>query len=133
MIDSPPHALILIVEDDVLQRLATSGMFLEAGFRVLEAENSEEALQLLEANDEIALLFTDVTLPGSMNGSHLAQHVTERWPGVAIIVVSGRPRPDKLRASTSFHTKPYEPTAVLRQAMEMTTHPGGHDVQIHLR
>ena len=128
MIDFPSHALILIVEDDALQRLATSGMFLDAGFRVLEAENTDEALQLLETNDEIALLFTDVTLPGSMDGSHLAHRVTQRWPRVAIIVVSGRPRPDKLRQSTSFHAKPYEPTAILRQAMEMTARPGDRDV-----
>jgi CheY-like chemotaxis protein len=130
MIDFPFHALILIVEDDALQRLATSGMFLDAGFRVLEAENADEAFQLLETNDEIALLFTDVTLPGSMNGSHLAHRVTQQWPRIAIIVVSGRPRPDKLRQSTSFHAKPYEPMAVLRQATEMTTRPRDRDVRI---
>jgi|SRR5580704_4551062 CheY-like chemotaxis protein len=130
MIDFPSHPLILIVEDDALQRLATSGMFLAAGFRVLEAENADEALQLLETNDEIALLLTDVTMPGSMNGSQLAHRVTRQWPRIAIIVVSGRPRPDNLRQSTSFHAKPYEPMAMLRQATEMTTRPSDCDVRI---
>jgi two-component system, response regulator PdtaR len=130
MIDFPSDALILIVEDDALQRLAASDMFLDAGFRVLEAENADEALQLLETNDEIALLFTDVTLPGSMTGSHLAHLVNQQRPRVAIIAVSGLPRPDELRQSTSFHAKPYEPMAVLRQATEMTTRPRNRDVRI---
>jgi two-component system, response regulator PdtaR len=105
-------------------------MFLNAGFRVLEAENADEALQLLETNDEIALLFIDVTLPGSMNGSYLAHRVTQQWPRVAIIVGSGRPRPDNLRQSMSFHAKPYEQMAMLRQATDMTTRPRDRDVRI---
>lgn len=67
------------------------------------------------------LLFTDVSMPGSMNGSDLARHVAERWPTIGIIMASGRPRPDKLPLSIRFHDKPYEPMAVLRQAREMTT------------
>jgi hypothetical protein len=63
-------------------------------------------------------------MPGSMSGSDLAHQVAERWPSVGIIVASGRPRPHKLPLSMQFHDKPYQPSAVLRQAMEMTTQLG---------
>ena len=120
MTDSPSHALVLVVEDDVFERMGVSDMFAEAGYRVLEAGDADEALRLFEANSEIRLLFTDVSMPGSMSGSDLARHVAERWPSVGIIVTSGRPRRDKLPLSMRFHDKPYEPMAVLRQAREMT-------------
>jgi two-component system, response regulator PdtaR len=118
--DSSSHALVLVVEDDVFERMGVSDMFAEAGYRVLEAGDADEALRLFEANSEIRLLFTDVSMPGSMSGSDLARHVAERWPSVGIIVTSGRPRPDKLPLSMRFHDKPYEPMVVLRQAREMT-------------
>jgi two-component system, response regulator PdtaR len=118
--NSPSHALILVVDDDVLERMGASGMFTDAGYRVLEAGDADEALQIFETNADIELLFTDVSMPGSMSGSDLARQVAQRWPGVGIIVTSGRPRPDKLLLSMHFHDKPYEPVAVLRQAREMT-------------
>jgi CheY-like chemotaxis protein len=120
----PSNALILVAEDDVFERMGASSMFLDAGYRVLEAENADEALRFFETNTNIRLLFTDVSMPGSMSGSDLAHHVAERWPRVGIIMASGRPRPHKLPLSMLFHDKPYEPAAVLRQAREMTTQLG---------
>jgi CheY-like chemotaxis protein len=116
----PPNALIVVVDDDVFERIGASGMFLDAGYRVLEAGDADEALRFFETNADIRLLFTDVSMPGSMNGSDLAHRVAERWPEVGIIVTSGRPRPHKLPLRMLFHDKPYEPAAVLRQAREMT-------------
>jgi CheY-like chemotaxis protein len=117
--DSPAHAVILVVDDDVFERMGASDMFLDAGYRVLEAGNADEALRFLEAGASIGLLFTDVSMPGSMSGADLARHVAGRWPGVGIIITSGRPRPDRLAPSMRFHDKPYAPAAVLRQAREM--------------
>ena|ERR1700732_2637087 len=117
--DPPSHALILVVDDDVFERMGASDMFLDAGYRVLDAGNADEALQFFETDTDIRLLFTDVSMPGSMSGADLARHVAERWPGVGIILASGRPRPDKLPPSMHFHEKPYAPAAVLRQAREM--------------
>ena len=114
------RALVMIVDDDVFERMGASYMFLDAGYRVLEAENAVEALQLLEINADVRLLFTDVTMPGSMSGSDLAHQVAQRWPEVGVIMTSGRPRPDALPSGTKFHAKPYEPTNVLRHASEMT-------------
>jgi two-component system, response regulator PdtaR len=120
----PSNPLIVVVEDDVFERMGASFMFVDAGYRVLEAENADEALLFFESNADIRLLFTDVSMPGSMSGSDLARHVAERWPSVGIIVASGRPRPHQLSLSTLFHDKPYQPAAVLRQAREMTTRLG---------
>ena len=120
MTDILPNALIVVVDDDVFERLGASGMFVDAGYRVLEAEDADEALHFFETNADIRLLFTDVSMPGLMSGSDLAHQVAERWPEVGIIVTSGRPRPLMLPLSMLFHDKPYEPAAVLRQAREMT-------------
>jgi CheY-like chemotaxis protein len=110
----------VVVDDDVFERMGASFMFVDAGYRVLEADSADEALQFFETNADIRLLFTDVSMPGSMSGSDLAHQVAERWPSVGIIVASGRPRPCQLPLSMLFHDKPYEPAAVLRQAREMT-------------
>ena len=118
--DILPNALIVVVDDDVFERLGASGMFVDAGYRVLEAGDADEALRFFETNADIRLLFTDVSMPGSMSGSDLAHRVAERWPSVGIIVASGRPRPHMLPLSMLFHDKPYEPAAVLRQARKMT-------------
>ena len=72
----------MIVDDDVFERMGASYMFSDAGYRVLEAENADEALQLFEINSDVRLLFTDVTMPGSMSGSDLAGQVALRWPEV---------------------------------------------------
>src|ERR1700726_4704874 len=118
----PPNALVVVVDDDVFERMGASEMFLDAGYRVLEAGNADEALRFFETDRGIRLLFTDVSMPGSMSGADLARHVAARWPGVGIILASGRPRPDELPPSMRFHEKPYMPAAVLRQADEMM-HP----------
>jgi CheY-like chemotaxis protein len=122
--DILPNALIVVVDDDVFERMGASGMFVAAGYRVLEAGDADEALRFFETNADVRLLFTDVSMPGSMSGSDLAHRVAERWPEVGIIVTSGRPRPHKLPLSMLFHDKPYEPSAVLRQAREMTAQLG---------
>src|SRR6202035_4619460 len=124
MMELPPNALVVVVDDDVFERLGASVMFVDAGYRVLEAEDADEALHFFETNADIRLLFTDVSMPGLMSGSDLAHQVAERWPEVGIIVTSGRPRPHLLPLSMLFHDKPYEPAAVLRQAREMTAQFG---------
>jgi CheY-like chemotaxis protein len=117
---SKSRALVMIVDDDVFERMGASYMFSDAGYRVIEAENADDALQLLEMNADVRLLFTDVTMPGSMSGSDLAGQVARRWPEVGVIMTSGRPQPEELPSGTKFHSKPYEPTDVLQHAREMT-------------
>jgi two-component system, response regulator PdtaR len=124
MSESRSSALVMVIDDDVLERMGASYMFSDAGYRVLEAGSADEALRLLELNADVGLLFTDVSMPGSMNGSDLAHQVAARWPRIGIIVTSGRPRPESLPLGSQFHAKPYEPTNVLRHAREMTVPVG---------
>jgi CheY-like chemotaxis protein len=115
-------ALILIVEDDALVRLSGVGIFIDAGFRMIEAMNSEEALESLETSSDVQLLFTDVDMPGMIDGLALARQVHDRWPHIGIIVASGQsaPQTHELPAGARFHRKPYSPDAVVRHARELT-------------
>ncbi|KMO41559.1 response regulator receiver protein [Methylobacterium variabile] len=107
---------VLIVEDDELVRMMATEMLEDAGIAVLEATNADEAWQLLEQRSDIRVLFTDVDMPGSMNGFVLAQRVAERWPHIRLVITSGRfqPNPDDVPDDGQFVTKPYRAPAVLR-------------------
>jgi CheY-like chemotaxis protein len=74
--------VVLVVEDEALVRMTAVGMIEEAGFEVLGAANSDEAILLLEARRDITVVFTDIEMPGSMDGLRLAQAVRGRWPPI---------------------------------------------------
>jgi CheY-like chemotaxis protein len=114
--------VILVVEDEALVRLAAVGILEDAGFRMLAAVNSDKALELLTADCDVQLLFTDVTMPGAMDGFALARQVRDRWPRIGIMVVSGQsmPQPHELPAGSRFHRKPYDADTVVRHARELT-------------
>jgi two-component system, response regulator PdtaR len=120
-------ARILVVEDEALVRLATREDIEAAGFEVYEAFNADEAIQLLEAHPDIELIFTDVDMPGSMDGVKLAHYVRTRWPPVKIIVTSGYQHvtPDQLPKGSIFFTKPYDPAQV-RQKIELLLNSSGN-------
>jgi CheY-like chemotaxis protein len=101
--------VILIVEDDTLLRMHAAEMIEEAGFEVLEAQNADEAIKLLEARMDIAVVFTDIDMPGSMNGLKLAHAVANRWPPIRIVATSGhfQMRDGDLPAGGLFIAKPY--------------------------
>jgi CheY-like chemotaxis protein len=117
------HPVILIVEDEALVRLSAVGMLEDAGFRMIEAVNGNEALELLEADSDVQLLFTDINMPGAINGLALAERVHDRWPHIGIILASARPiqRPHELPAGSRFEQKPYSPATVVRHARELTS------------
>src|SRR6202035_5644498 len=85
--------VILIVEDEALVRLSAVGMLEDAGFRMIEAANSDEALELLAADSDVQLLFTDVNMPGTIDGLALVRQVRDRWPHIGIMVASGKKLP----------------------------------------
>jgi CheY-like chemotaxis protein len=118
-----PIPAILVVEDEPLVRLAAVGMLEDAGFRMIEAADGEEALELLTADCDIQLLFTDVTMPGAIDGLALARHVRDRWPHIAIMVVSAKqvPQSRDLPTGSRFEQKPYSPETVVRHARELTS------------
>jgi CheY-like chemotaxis protein len=100
---------ILIVEDDPFLKFLTVNIVEDAGFVALEAADADEAVAILEARSDIALLLTDIDMPGSMDGLKLAHAVSKRWPPIKIIVVSGRvlPADCDLPADSRFFAKPY--------------------------
>ncbi|MGO4670720.1 response regulator [Bosea sp. 2RAB26] len=107
--------VVLVVEDDVFIRLDATSMLEDAGFEALEASNADDAVKLLEARPDIRIVFTDIEMPGSLNGLKLAFVVRDRWPPIAIIIASGRiqPEPHEMPADVTFLRKPYSHAAVL--------------------
>jgi two-component system, response regulator PdtaR len=114
---------VLVVEDQFLVRVFAADSLAEAGFKVLEAANADQALIALEARPDIRVVMTDVEMPGSMNGYELAQIVRERWPGVQVIVTSGLPHPrtDELSEEFPFVAKPYLSATIVSLIWQMTT------------
>ncbi|MDB5524702.1 MAG: two-component response regulator protein [Rhizobium sp.] len=112
---------VLVVEDETLIRMSVVLDLEDAGFNVLEAGNTDEAISLLRTHPEIQALFTDIEIPGSMNGLSLAATVHDRWPPIRIIVTSGRVRVFRrdLPADVKFCPKPYDNTQVISMLREM--------------
>lgn len=116
-----PRMVILVVEDEPLVRMFVSGFLDEAGFKVLEAVSADEAIMILQARPDIQALVSDIEMPGSMNGVELVKEVRQRWPGVGLIITSGRtrPAPDDLPENIVFLTKPYLPDTVVTTIRQM--------------
>src|ERR1700678_4847651 len=116
-----PSATILIVEDEPLIRMGAVYLIEDAGFEVYEAATADAAIALLELHKEIRLIFTDVDMPGSMDGLKLAHYVRGRWPPVKIIVTSGKAtlRGEELPAGAVFLGKPYHPEHVKHKVREL--------------
>ncbi len=110
---------ILIVEDEMIVRLIGSDTLVDAGYEVVEAETADEALRILDQHGDIEVLFTDIRMPGSMNGLELARVVHERWPAVKILITSGDtfPRDSEIADHGRFLAKPYR-TEVLRREVD---------------
>ena len=101
--------VILLVEDELLVRMMAAEVLLEAGFTVVESGSAEEALAVLEARCDVNVLFTDVNMPGSLDGLSLARIVHKRTPTIGILIGSGRirPGPAELPPGARFISKPY--------------------------
>jgi len=107
---TPLRPTVLIVEDEPLIRMFACDIASEAGYRVVEAANSSEAMAAIEANPEIGIVFTDIYMAGAMDGLQLAHAVRDRWPPMRFIVVSGHMKVavDQLPAESKFFSKPYD-------------------------
>jgi DNA-binding NtrC family response regulator len=114
-------AVVLIVEDDILLRMQAVDMVMDAGYTPLEALDAAEAFVILESRTDIALMCTDIQMPGKMDGVGLAHAVHERWPTIKIIVVSGQldlPHLD-LPARSRFIGKPLNAGEVIAEMRDM--------------
>lgn len=109
-------AKLLVAEDDIFIRSMIAEFLRDAGFDVLEASNADEAMAHFEAQNDIDLLFSDVRMPGSMDGSELARQVRGRWPGTHVVLTSGYSDTlleTKAKMQEPILAKPYRPLSVL--------------------
>src|ERR1700685_2112531 len=112
---------VLIVEDEMLLRMRAVDMVEDAGFTPIEAINADDALAILESRSDIELLFTDIQMPGSIDGLKLAYAVHERWPLIKIILVSGQlklPDDDK-PAESRFFGKPLDVKQMMAEMQDL--------------
>ena len=104
-----------MVDDEPLLRLFNVDMLSDAGFDVLEAADADEALRLLEQTDDIRVVFTDVEMPGRIDGFALAAQIGTQWPEIGVVVTSGRRQPDASFGARAccFVPKPYRVSRVV--------------------
>lgn len=112
---------VLVVEDETFIRMDAVDMLRAAGFAVEEAVNADQAIGMLERGSGMQLIFTDIDMPGSMNGLKLAAAVRERWPPVRIIATSGHfnVQAGDLPPDARFISKPYQPAQIVNAIREL--------------
>ena len=116
------NIVVIVIEDEPFIRMAIVEALLEDGFDVLEASHAQEAIAILEANaDHVHALFTDINMPGDLDGAGLTNHARIHWPWLSLLVTSGRAHPTAhtLPEGARFISKPYEFTDVILNIREM--------------
>jgi DNA-binding NtrC family response regulator len=114
-------AIVLVVEDDALLRMMAVDVVEDAGFEAVEAVNADQAVLILEARTDIRIVFTDIDMPGSIDGMKLAIAIRDRWPPIEVILTSGHysVRQEELPARSVFFPKPYNSTDVIATLQRM--------------
>jgi two-component sensor histidine kinase/ActR/RegA family two-component response regulator len=121
MADPANAPVVLVVEDEMVLRMRAVDIVEDAGFVPIEAVSADEAIEILESRDDISLLFTDIQMPGSMDGLKLAHAAHARWPHIKIILVSGQiavtdvDKPDE----SKFFPKPLEVQQMICELQDM--------------
>ena len=114
--------VILIVEDEFLLRLDSAETIERAGFEVIQAANADEAIAVMKGRPDIHVVFTDIQMPGSMDGLKLAHFVRDRWPPIKIVATSGLVAisDDDLPDGSVFLRKPYRGVEIVATLRQMT-------------
>ncbi len=107
-------AVVLVVEDSTIIRMGAVDLVLSAGYEALEACDADEAIRILESRNDVDLVFTDVQMPGTMDGIKLSHYIRDRWPPVRLIVASGEAilEESSLPTGSRFFSKPYDSHAI---------------------
>jgi two-component system, response regulator PdtaR len=115
-------AIVLIVEDEFLIRMDAIDVIRSGGFEVIEARDADEAIEILEQRSEITVVFTDVQMPGSMDGLKLAAAIRGRWPPIKIIATSGMAEVsvNDLPDGSQFLRKPYSAEEIIGALRDAT-------------
>jgi DNA-binding NtrC family response regulator len=122
-----PQTVVLVVEDEPFLRMMAVTVVENAGFKPIEASNADEAVRILESRGDIRIVFTDIDMPGSMDGMKLAACVRKRWPPVEIIMTSGHVAAEDVIVPERglFFPKPYDPQAVSQAMRRMAGRAAG--------
>jgi two-component sensor histidine kinase/CheY-like chemotaxis protein len=121
MVLHQPSAKVLVVEDEMMLRMRAVDIVEDAGFTPIEAVNADDALAILESRSDIDLLFTDIQMPGTIDGLKLAHAVHARWPSIKIMLVSGQVTPTEAEkpVNSRFYGKPLEVKKMIAELKEM--------------
>jgi DNA-binding NtrC family response regulator len=114
---------IIVVEDELLIRMLAVAALSDAGFDVIEVEHAHAALAVLhERAPEIHAIFTDVHMPGTVDGLGLVHHAHVNWPWIALLVTSGKAHPGgtEMPHGCRFLAKPYDPDHMVSHMRELT-------------
>jgi CheY-like chemotaxis protein len=119
-------AVVLVVEDEMLLRMCAVDMVEDAGYIPVEAADADQAVAILESRSDIALMFTDIQMPGSMDGLGLAHSVHERWPPIKIIMVSGKLKlaNTDIPTDSRFFEKPFEAGEMIAEMQNLIGQAG---------
>lgn len=121
--NSDSRALVLVVEDELFVRLMAIDAIEDAGYDAVGVETGDEALTLLDSRNDIDLLFTDIKMPGEVDGLELAARVRARWPKLPILLTSGHlyHGDASVPASIPFLQKPYRASALIAEITRLSS------------
>jgi CheY-like chemotaxis protein len=121
LVHSSVPAVVLVVEDEMLLRMRAVDMVEDAGYTSVEAIDADQAVAILESRSDIALIFTDIQMPGSMDGLGLAHSVHKRWPPIKIILVSGQLKLSEsdIPPNSRFFGKPLQANQMIAEMQDM--------------
>lgn len=115
--------LVLVVENEAVIRLETGLAIKDAGYAVLEASNTDDALTILKSRQDVCAVFTEIRVPGRLNGLELGRLVVERWPLIRLIVTSSIPTLDNLSPDWRYIPKPYHGSQITAALQALVTWP----------
>ena len=118
---TPNRPAVLVVEDEPLLRMDAVDLIEDAGFKTYEAASADAAMEIIRNHEDICFLFTDIDMPGSMDGLKLAEHVCACWPSVAILIASGVVglTEDAMPPGSRFYAKPYATGQIISDLQTM--------------
>ena len=114
-------AVVLVVEDNHLILMSALDLVASAGYEGLAAANADEAIAILEKRPDVKLVFTDIEMPGTIDGVKLAHYIRDRWPSIHLIVASGKEikEESQLPSGSRFFSKPYDNASIVEEMARM--------------
>jgi CheY-like chemotaxis protein len=109
VISNNSKTVVLVVEDEPVLRMTVADLVEDAGFDVVEAANAKQAIQVLESRSDVSIIMSDIDMPPGIDGMALVEIIRDRWPVIAIILVSGQMASANVRIPEGgvFFSKPY--------------------------